>query len=64
MGAGTSPADPAAAADRAIPVPPGGGARGADGRAEDVPGEGVSAAVEGAGAEGPEAGPAGEEATD
>ncbi|MFI5630950.1 DUF3017 domain-containing protein [Streptomyces sp. NPDC051664] len=64
MGAGTSPADPAAAADRAIPVAPGGGARGADERAEDVPGEGVSAAVEGAGAEGPDAGPAGEEATD
>ncbi|MFF0285253.1 DUF3017 domain-containing protein [Streptomyces sp. NPDC005262] len=64
MGAGTSPADPAAAADRAIPVPPGGDARGADERAEDVPGEGVGAAVEGAGAEGPDAGPAGEEATD
>ncbi|MFF3058084.1 DUF3017 domain-containing protein [Streptomyces sp. NPDC057909] len=59
MGAGTSPADPAAAADRTIPVPPGGGARGADERAEGVPGEGVSAAVEG-----PDAGPAGEEATD
>ncbi|WP_371795477.1 DUF3017 domain-containing protein [Streptomyces sp. NBC_01718] len=64
MGAGTSPADPAAAADRAIPVPPGGVARGADERAEDVSGEGVSAAGEGAGAEGPDAGPAGEEATD
>ncbi|MET7493993.1 DUF3017 domain-containing protein [Streptomyces sp900116325] len=64
MGAGTSPVDPAAAADRAIPVPPGGVARGADERAEDVPGEGVSAAGEGAGAEGPEAGHAGEEATD
>ncbi|MGY5035431.1 DUF3017 domain-containing protein [Streptomyces sp. 900116325] len=64
MGAGTSPADPAAAADRAIPVPPGGVARGADERAEDVPGEGVSAAGEGPGAAGPDAGPAGEEATD
>ncbi|WP_326605363.1 DUF3017 domain-containing protein [Streptomyces sp. NBC_01799] len=64
MGAGTSPADPAAAADRTIPVPPGGGARGADERAEGVLGKGVSAAVEGAGAEGPDAGPAGEEATD
>ncbi|MFC8232205.1 DUF3017 domain-containing protein [Streptomyces sp. NPDC057284] len=64
MGAGTSPADPAAAADRAIPVPPGGGARGADERAEDVPGEGVSAAGEGAGAEGPDTGPSGEEARD
>ncbi|MET8328734.1 DUF3017 domain-containing protein [Streptomyces sp. NPDC005181] len=64
MGAGTSPADPAAAADRAIPVPPGGGARGVDERAEGVPGEGVTAAVEGAGAEGPEAGPAGDEAAD
>ncbi|MFE7787697.1 DUF3017 domain-containing protein [Streptomyces sp. NPDC057460] len=61
---GTSPADPAAAADRTIPVPPGGGARGADERAEGVPGKGVSAAVEGAGADGPDAGPAGEEATD
>ncbi|MET7786330.1 DUF3017 domain-containing protein [Streptomyces sp. NPDC005248] len=64
MGAGTSPADPAAAADRAIPVPPGGVARGADERAEDVPGEGVSAAGEGAGAVGPDAGPTGEGATD
>ncbi|MEU8829634.1 DUF3017 domain-containing protein [Streptomyces sp. NBC_01707] len=64
MGAGTSPADPAAAADRAIPVPPGGVARGADERAEDVPGEGVSAAGEGPGAARPDAGPAGEEATD
>ncbi|MFJ3271661.1 MULTISPECIES: DUF3017 domain-containing protein [unclassified Streptomyces] len=64
MGAGTSPADPAAAADRAIPVPPGGAARGADERAEDVPGEGVSAAGEGPGAARPDAGPAGEEATD
>ncbi|WP_030914448.1 DUF3017 domain-containing protein [Streptomyces sp. NRRL B-24720] len=64
MGAGTSPADPAAAADRAIPVPPGGVARGADECAEDVPGEGVSAAGEGPGAAGPDAGPAGEEATD
>ncbi|MGW1704469.1 DUF3017 domain-containing protein [Streptomyces sp. NPDC002206] len=62
---GTSPADPAAAADRAIPVPPGGGARGADERAEGVPGEGVSAAVEGPDTEeGPDAGPADEEATD
>ncbi|MET8273316.1 DUF3017 domain-containing protein [Streptomyces sp. NPDC005146] len=59
MGAGTSPADPAAAADRTIPVPPGGGARGAGERAEGAPGEGVSAAVEG-----PDAEPAGEEATD
>ncbi|MGW5277694.1 DUF3017 domain-containing protein [Streptomyces sp. NPDC004044] len=59
MGAGTSPADPAAAADRTIPVAPGGGARGADERAEGVPGEGVSAAVEG-----PDAEPAGEEGTD
>ncbi|MFC8261073.1 DUF3017 domain-containing protein [Streptomyces sp. NPDC057291] len=59
MGAGTSPADPAAAADRTIPVPPGGGARGAGERAEGAPGKGVSAAVEG-----PDAEPAGEEATD
>nr|WTB33108.1 DUF3017 domain-containing protein [Streptomyces sp. NBC_00830] len=64
MGAGTSPADPAAAAGRTIPVPPGGGARGADERAEGVLGEGATAAVEGAGAAGPDAAPAGEEATD
>ncbi|MET7861481.1 DUF3017 domain-containing protein [Streptomyces sp. NPDC005318] len=54
MGAGTSPADPAAAADRALPVPPGAGARGAGrgARVPDAPGEGVAAAVEGPRAEG------------
>ncbi|WP_328887496.1 DUF3017 domain-containing protein [Streptomyces sp. NBC_00316] len=66
MGAGTSPADPAAAADRTLPVPPGAGARGAGrgARAQGVPDEGVAAAVEGHAAEGPDAERADAEAPD